>query len=206
MLEIGLTGGIASGKSTVGELFQKHGISVIDADVVSREVVKPGSPALTEIASAFGSDVLTSTGELDRRHLRDLIFSDESKRQQLEGILHPAIRQRMQATIEACRARQEPYCISMIPLLLETGQHQQKDRVLVVDVGEETQIQRVMTRDNCDRAHAVSILATQATRKARLEIADDVIENNDTPAALAAQVDRLHNIYLQMAANCLDKA
>lgn len=206
MLEIGLTGGIASGKSTVGDLFANHGITVIDADAVAREVVEPGSPALAEIAAEFGGDVLSADGELDRRRLRELVFADEARRKRLEGILHPAIRQRMRATVEACRARQAPYCISMIPLLLETGQHRQMDRVLVVDVDEETQIRRVMARDDCDREHAAAILATQASRAARLGIADDVIENNGTSAALADQVDRLHDLYLQMAADGRGKA
>jgi dephospho-CoA kinase len=199
MLHIGLTGGIASGKSTVAERFAQQGVTVIDADQVARDVVEPGQPALNAIVERFGTQVLTATGELDRRQLREQVFADTGARKLLEAILHPAIRERMRDAVQACADRGDTYCISMIPLLVETGQSGHMDRVLVVDVDEQVQLERVMHRDDCDASQAAAILASQATREQRLSIADDVIDNRGNLDDLIAQVDRLHQQYLALS-------
>lgn len=197
-LRIGLTGGIASGKSTVAELFAALGVPVIDTDVLAREVVEPGAPGLAEVVTAFGPDILDANGRLDRRRLRDLVFRDEAARQRLEAILHPAIRRAVEERSAAARG---PYQIHVIPLLSEKGLEDTVDRVLVVDCRRELQIDRLMARDAMDRTAAERILDAQASRDQRLRIADDVIENIGDPADLAPVVERLHREYLQLAAS-----
>ena len=193
---VGLTGGIASGKSTVAEHFAVLGVPVIDADAVAREVVTPGEPALAQLVAAFGEDIVTSEGELDRARLREAAFSDDGHRRQLEAILHPAIGERMQQRINEADS---PYVIQMVPLLVETGGHQLVDRVLVVDAPESTQIERVTARDNVPAEQAEAILRAQADRDHRLAHADDVIVNDGDPEHLAAWVTELHQAYLEMA-------
>jgi dephospho-CoA kinase len=195
-LRIGLTGGIASGKSTVTQRFAELGVPVIDADVASRRVVEPGTPGLARVVERFGADVLAD-GRLDRRALRNLIFKDSSLRQALDAILHPLIRAEMER--EAAQA-QAPYVVMAIPLLVEGGSSAKRvDRVLVVDADETLQIQRLQARDGSSEQQARAILASQASRAARLAAADDVLLNTGTVAELRQAVDRLHEQYLQLA-------
>ena len=192
---VGLTGGIASGKSTVAEGFAARGVPVIDADQIARDVVKPGEPALDRVVEAFGADLLDGEGRLRRDRLREKVFADEALRRRLESILHPAIRAEMQRRIEAAEG---PYVIVMIPLLVEGGRLETVDRVLVVDVPEAVQVERVMARDGVPREQAESILAAQASREERLRHATDVIRNTAGVGALDGLVERLHQAYLEM--------
>ena len=196
-LRIGLTGGIASGKSTVTQRFAELGVPVIDADVASRIVVEPGTAGLAQVVARFGAGVLHADGQLDRRALRDLIFKDASLRQALDAILHPLIRAEMER--EAAQAK-APYVVMAIPLLVEGGNAGKRvDRVLVVDADETLQIQRLQARDGGSQEQARAILSSQASRAARLGQADDVILNSGTVAELRQAVDRLHEKYLQLA-------
>jgi dephospho-CoA kinase len=196
-LRIGLTGGIASGKSTVTQRFAELGVPVIDADVASRSVVEPGKPGLAQVVKRFGIGVIDAGGHLDRRALRGLIFNDSSSRQALDAILHPLIRAEMER--EAAEV-QGPYVVMAIPLLVEGGNAgKQVDRVLVVDADEALQIQRVQARDGSSAEQARAILGSQASRAARLGLADDVLLNTGTVAELRQAVDRLHEQYLQLA-------
>ena len=194
-LRIGLTGGIASGKSTVTQRFVELGVPVIDADVVSRAVVEPGTPGLAQVVGRFGPQVLDVNGRLDRKALRAVIFNNAASRQALDAILHPLIRAQMEQQVAAA---QGPYVVMAIPLLIEGGNARQRvDRVLVIDADETLQIQRVQARDGCSPEQARAILASQASREARLAAADDVISNTGTVADLRQAVDRLHEQYLQ---------
>ena len=196
-LRIGLTGGIASGKSTVTQRFAELGVPVIDADLAARKVVEPGQPGLAQVVRRFGAGVLDANGRLDRRALRTLIFSDSSLREALDAILHPLIRADMER--EAARAK-APYVIMAVPLLVEGGTAGQRvDRVLVVDADETLQIQRLQARDGSSEDQARAILASQASRATRLSEADDVLLNTRTVAELRQAVDQLHEQYLQLA-------
>jgi dephospho-CoA kinase len=196
-LVVGLTGGIASGKSTVAERFAQLGVPVIDADIVAREVAGPGKPGLAAIVAKFGSKVLNSAGELDRAVLRERIFKNPEERRVLEQILHPLIRDAMNAQAAAIAA---PYLIMAIPLLVEGGAaHERAHRVLVVDVPEALQIERLLVRDGATQEQARAILASQAQRADRLAVADDVVSNTGTVADLRRAVDQLHTQYLQRA-------
>ena len=195
-LRVALTGGIASGKTAVANAFAARGVPVIDTDLLAREVVRPGTAALAAVAAAFGEGVLLPNGELDRRSLRDVIFADPERRRALEAILHPAIRAVLEARLATIEA---PYTIIAIPLLAETGGRERFDRVLVVDVAPELQKSRLMSRDGDSAQQAEAILAAQASRPARLSIADDLIENAGTLAELDAAVERLHGRYLAFA-------
>ncbi len=195
MLRIGLTGGIGSGKSTVAGLFAARGVPVIDADDIARRLTRPGEPAVDEIAAAFGAD-LVRDGVLDRRRLAARVFRDSADRQRLESILHPRIRTAMQQ--EAGRLN-NPYCLLVIPLLIETGQRNLVDRVLVVDVDERTQIDRIRRRDARGDAEIHAILAAQVSRARRLQEADETVTNDGDVAALAPQVEALHRKYLELA-------
>ena len=196
-LVIGLTGGIASGKSTVGDLFRSLGVSVIDADEAAREVVAPGTPCLTAIRAAFGEAILDADGRLDRARLRERVFADPQARRRLEQIVHPAVRKWM----DQAEARAPgPYVIRMVPLLVETGQHASVDRVLVVDCDPAIQRARAMSRDNASAASIDAIIAAQASRAQRLAVADDVIVNNADRAQLRQEVQALHERYLEFAA------
>lgn len=189
---IALTGGIASGKSTVAAAFERRGITVIDSDQLAREVVAPGTPGFTAVTARFGADVIAADGSLDRRALRAIVFTDPAARRDLEAITHPRIRAAM---AERAAASGGPYQIFMIPLLAEGGRAAEFDRVLVVDCPEDLQLQRVMARDQTDAASARAILAAQASRAARLAIADDVIVNDGDRSALETQVETLHRRY-----------
>jgi len=198
MYRVGLTGGIASGKTTVANLFAALGIPVIDTDVIARQVVEPGESALAAVVHAFGQQVLGADGRLDRPRMREQIFGDAQARQQLEAILHPAIRAEME---RQSRAAGGPYQVLVIPLLVEGGRREHLDRVLVVDVPETTQIERLVRRDGVPREQAEAALRSQASREARLAFADDVIENTADLVALESRVVRLHEEYLHFAAH-----
>lgn len=196
-LRIGLTGGIASGKTAVAHAFERRGVPVIDTDQLARDVVEPGRPALAAVVAAFGADVLDADGRLDRRRLRARVFADAAERRRLEGILHPAIRAELAARVAAVTA---PYVVIGIPLLVENGLQRTVDRVLVVDVPRETQLERLLARDAETPEGAQAILAAQATREARLAVAHDVLTNTGTLAMLDAAVAELHSRYLELAA------
>jgi dephospho-CoA kinase len=195
-LRIGLTGGIASGKSTVGRRFMDLGIPVIDADEAARTVVALGTPGLAEVIQRFGDGVVAENGELDRRALRELIFGDPRLRRDLEAILHPLIRADMELSVERADG---PYVVMAIPLLVEGNSRGRVDRILVVDADEAAQLQRVMARDGSSIEEARAILASQATRATRLAAADDVLLNDGTVTDLRHAVDALHARYLRLA-------
>ena len=197
-LRVALTGGIASGKSTVADLFAARGVPVIDTDVIAREVVEPGTPALAAVVEAFGPEVLGADGRLDRRRMRERIFGDASARRRLEGILHPAIRAEMARRSLAAGG---PYQVLVIPLLAEGGRRDHVDRVLLVDVPEEMQVERLMLRDGVSREQAAASLGAQAGRAARLAIADDVILNTGRADDLDHEVTALDGKYRKLAAS-----
>ena len=195
-LIVGLTGGIASGKSLVADLFAKRGVTVVDTDIVAREVVEPGSPALEEIRASFGDAVIAADGTLDRAAMREIVFNDDQMRRQLESILHPRIRE---ASFRQVAESSGPYVIVVVPLLYESPMKDGVDRILVVDCSEETQIERLMARDDETREQACRILATQASRDERLSIADDVLQNDGDIESVRDAVDALHERYLERA-------
>lgn len=194
---IAITGGIAAGKSTVASAFVAVGAMLIDADTVARELVEPGQPALVEIAEAFGPGALDATGALDRRAMRERIFTDAHAKETLESILHPRVRVELRARAQACT---EPYCLLAIPLLVESVHaYDWVDRVIVVDVSAATQLARLMQRDSTTPDEARRALAAQASREQRLSLADDVIDNSFALADLRAPVQRLHQLYGHLA-------
>lgn len=198
MFVVGLTGGIGSGKSSVAALFAERGITVVDADAISHQLTAPGGGAIDAIRAEFGDSMIAADGALDRARMRELVFQDPGAKRRLERILHPLIRE--EATRQITEAR-SPYVIHMIPLLVEGGNARERfDRVLVVDCPEETQIARVAARNAMPRAQIEAIMATQATRQQRLAEAHDIVDNTGTPDELVPQVERLHRLYLQLAA------
>ncbi|MGH8037945.1 MAG: dephospho-CoA kinase [Stenotrophomonas sp.] len=196
---IGLTGGVAAGKSEVSRRFEALGITVADADLAARAVVAPGSEGLARIVAHFGSEILLADGQLDRAALRERIFASAQERQALEAITHPAIRQLLRQT---CEQAPGPYAVAAIPLLAEAGGRQQYpwlDRILVVDVPVEVQHARLMQRDGIDAQLADRMIAAQASREARLALADDVVRNDGHPDHLQAEVERLDQAYRALA-------
>lgn len=193
---VALTGGIASGKSTVADRFASLGVPILDADLVARELVEPPSAALEAIVDRFGAQVLQPDGRLDRRGLRERIFADPAERLALEAILHPAIRRTLR---DRAMALPHAYGLVAIPLLGESSGYDWIDRVLVVDAPRAVQLERLLRRDGLSPELAESMLDAQASRERRLALADDVIENGGTPAQLDAQVRRLHARYLELA-------
>ena len=191
-----LTGGIASGKSTVSDLFAELGVPVVDTDLIARELVQPGEPALNAVVDAFGRECLDARGALDRGRMRSIVFADPEARRHLESILHPLIGAEVRRRLSALDAA---YCIVVIPLYAESSAYGWIDRVLVVDVDETTQIARVMQRDGISRDLAQAMLTSQAGRQERLALADDVISNEGSIEALSAQVRELHKRYLGLA-------
>ena len=196
MLVIGLTGGIGSGKSEVSRRFEALGVPVVDTDLVSRELVSAGNPALAEIATRLGSEFITPEGQLRRRRLREAIFRDEALKNRLEDILHPRIRDRVAAMLAGLKA---PYAIVVIPLLLEGRYPIAVDRILVVDAPEELQLARIQARDDVDADAARRVIAGQASREARRAVAEDLILNDGDIHALDARVRKLHREYLALA-------
>jgi dephospho-CoA kinase len=196
VLRVGLTGGIASGKSTAAKFFGALGVPILDSDQVAREVVEPGQPPLERLVERFGRGILTPDGHLDRPALRDIVFSDPRARADLENLTHPAIGAALEARSAAAGG---PYQILVIPLLVEKNLGSHVDRVLVVDCDEELQIRRLLARDGSTRAQAQAILDAQVSRSARLKAADDVITNDADMSAVQAQVAALHARYLEFA-------
>ena len=192
-LVVGLTGGIGSGKTAVADLFSALDVPVIDADELARQVVTPGQPAFDEIVREFGMGVLTGTGELDRRAMREHVFADSDRRARLEAIVHPRVYAEIERQLGALNTA---YAIVVVPLLIETGGTELVDRVLVVDAPKELQIERVSRRDGTTPAAVEQILAAQLDREARLAAADDVIENDSSEASLGEKVSTLHQRYL----------
>lgn len=186
---VGITGGIGSGKSAVTQRLEAHGVPVVDADIVAREVVEPGRPALAAIAQHFGPDVLLGDGALDRAALRKLVFENPAERAWLESVTHPAIRTEITLQLQQARA---PYVVLSSPLLLEVGQNDFTDYVVVVDVPEELQVARTSARDNNDPDLVRKIMAAQLTREDRIARGDEVIDNQGSLAELHEQVDALH--------------
>jgi dephospho-CoA kinase len=194
---VAVTGGIGAGKSTVCAAFAGHGVPVIDADELARAAVARGQPALAEIAARFGPGVLQNDGSLDRAALRRIVFADAAARRRLEAIVHPRVRA---ATVRAVARCPAPYLLLAIPLLLETGACRNLvDRILVVDCAPETQIRRVMQRDHLTRGEVEAIMRSQVSREQRLAAADDVVDNNGPPEAIAGPVAELHRRYLGLA-------
>ena len=196
MLRIGLTGGLASGKSTVAALFAAKGVPVIDTDLIARDVVRVGTPAHAAVANAFGKSILDPTGAVDRARLREHVFADPHARRQLESILHPHIRAETEDRLARLIA---PYCVVVVPLLIETDFDELVDRILVIDAEEALQIERAMRRSGLTSEAVRAILAAQTDRATRRARADDIIENNGDAAGLAPQVDALHQRYLALS-------
>ena len=196
MFTVALTGGVASGKSTVERLFASRGIEIIDADHVAREVVAAGTAGLADIVEIFGTDVLSADGSLDRRAMRERVFADERARRQLEAIIHPRVREVLRQRASEVHSA---YGMLVIPLLVESGDYAWVNRVLVVDVPREVQRERLLKRDGISRELAEAMLDAQASREQRLGVADDVIDNSADLESLDDAVERLHRRYLQLA-------
>jgi dephospho-CoA kinase len=194
-LVIGLTGGIGSGKSTVANGFSSLGVPVIDTDQLARELVEPGQPALDEITATFGPEATTADGRLDRNYMRQLIFTDPARKSQLETILHPKIRHRIRALLADITA---PYCIVVIPLLLESRQSDLVERILVVDCPEKEQLARVAARDSLSDNAIQAIIDSQADRNTRLAAADDIIVNDRGISELTGNILKLHKRYMDI--------
>jgi dephospho-CoA kinase len=196
---VGLTGGIGSGKTTIANLFAEHNITIVDADIVARDVVEVGSPALAKIAQHFGADFIQHDGQLDRALLRKQIFSNDTDKLWLNNLLHPIIREQL---IEKMKAAQSIYCILVAPLLIENNLTTLVNRVLVIDVSESTQINRTTKRDNNSVEQVQAIIASQASRIIKQNHADDLLSNdNNSLASLKNTVGKLHQHYLNLAAN-----
>ena len=193
---VGLTGGIASGKSTIASFFEDLGVPVVDTDIVAREVVQPGMPALDEIRSKFGDDVFAADGALDRRALRNRVFADDNERRRLEAILHPRIREESFRQVESADG---PYVIVVVPLLYESPMKAEMDRIVVVDCTVETQLSRLLMRDKESEEQGRRIIATQASREERLSIADDIVNNDGDLDDGRDAVAKLHEKYLALA-------
>lgn len=197
MLVIGLTGGIGSGKTAASDHFSHLGIEIVDADIASRVVVEPGKPALTQIAEHFGEAILLADQTLNRAALREKIFANPDDKKWLEALLHPLIAEEITRGLAAATS---PYVIFVSPLLIESDQKSFCNRLLVIDVPEQLQLERTTKRDNNDEAQVKRIIASQASRQQRLDLADDVIDNTNGLDELLAKVENMHQQYLQLAA------
>lgn len=197
MLRVGLTGGIASGKSLVGHMLSAFGAHLLDTDRVAREVVEPGQSTLEAVVAAFGDSILQADGRLDRRALREMVFADADKRRNLEALLHPAIRARTLALMRTAAQGTHPYLVVMVPLLVETGFAAHVDRVLLVECPRELQVQRLMARDGMTVSEAEAMIDAQADPARRRAAADDIIDNAGAIAWTRAQTWRMHLKYLR---------
>ena len=197
MRKVGLTGGIGSGKTTVSDLFSRRDIPIIDADIIAHQLTQRGNPTLELIRQQFGDSIFFSSGDLDRRKLREQVFDFPDRLRQLEGILHPRIRQEIRQQISALENTNKPYCIVAIPLILETGMLDLVDELIVVDIPEELQLERAQHRDNAGKAQIQKIIDQQATRSTRIDAADYVIDNSKSPAATYEQVKSIDKILRQ---------
>ncbi|GAA3912107.1 dephospho-CoA kinase [Gibbsiella dentisursi] len=195
---VALTGGIGSGKTTVANAFARFGATIVDADVIARQIVEPGTPALAAIAAHFGNEILQADGSLDRARLRQLIFNHPAEKAWLNQHLHPLIHQETQRQLALVS---NPYALWVVPLLVENDLHTRADRVLVVDADRETQLARTMARDGSSREQALNILSAQASRHQRLAVADDVIDNSGNLRDIEPAVALLHQRYLELAAS-----
>lgn len=198
ILKIGLTGGIGSGKSTVCEYFNKLGVPVIDADKIAYELVQPDKPAYIKIIELLGKQYIKDDGKLDRKKIRDYVFSDTGIKKQLEEIIHPLVFEEIEKNIALL---DYPYCIICIPLLVETNSQNTVDRILVVDIPEEIQLDRASTRDDTEKSEIIKIINSQEKRSKRLEVADEIIKNDGNKEKLREQVADLHKIYMKLAQN-----
>ncbi|MEP7702621.1 dephospho-CoA kinase [Paraglaciecola sp. 25GB23A] len=194
---VGVSGGIGSGKTTVTDLFARLGVDIIDADVIARDVVAPGTVGLSQIVAKLGKEILDEKGQLNRSLLRQRVFAEPELKAWLNQLLHPLIRQQMQQQTQAATS---PYCILSVPLLVENSLAKSVDRVLIVDVSEATQLQRTVQRDNSNVEQISAIMRAQASREQRLAIADDVIQNEGGPKDLVDKVAELHQLYGKLAA------
>ncbi len=198
-LVVGLTGGIGSGKSAAADAFEKLGATVVDTDAISHELTGPGGAAIAEIRRQFGSAFIDASGAMDRKRMRDLVFSDPEEKQRLEALLHPMIRAESARRIAAAKG---PYAVHVVPLLIESPDHRARvGRVLVVDCPEDLQISRVRQRSGLPEEEIRRIIATQIQRDKRLASADDVIDNSGPISAMQQQVHKLHETYLKLAAS-----
>ena len=203
MLVIALTGGIGSGKTTASDIFKAKQIPVIDTDVIAREIIEQGCPAYTEVITTFGKDILDKNKNINREKLRHIVFNNASKRKQLENILHPIIWKNVQQQVTSLKQSTEvpAYCIVVVPLLFENNTTKITfDRVLLVDISEELQVNRTSKRDNINKELAEKIISTQVSRKTRLEAADDVIENVGDIKLLEKEIEKIHQKYLGLSA------
>jgi len=199
MLKIGLTGGIGAGKTVVSDYFQHLGVAVLDTDIIAREVVQPGSEVLQQLAQCFGNDILNPAGALQRERLRAKVFSDPTKKQTMEDIIHPAIRQRLLQQLETlASAATSPYCIIVIPLLLEKNWQALVDRVLLVLAPEQEKIKRIKARQEISHDEIQQIMLAQASDDQRRAIADDILDNDGNIEQLHRQIDTLHQRYLRL--------
>jgi len=200
MLKVGLTGGIGSGKTAVSDYFQTLGIPVLDTDIIARQVVQAGSETLLLIRQQFGAEMISEKGELIREKLRAAVFADAEKRRQLENIVHPAIRQQLQQQLSQLAASANaPYCVIVIPLLLEKDWQSMVDRILVVSAAATLRSQRIKARQAITQQEIEQIMDSQSSDEERLKIADDIVENNGTLVALHHNIDHLHQQYLLLA-------
>ncbi len=195
---VGLTGGIGSGKTTVANMFAHYNIALIDADIIARKVVKPKTPALQKIIEYFGQQFLLADGNLDRAKLREKVFNDHEAKKWLNNLLHPLIRT---ALLEELSTAKSPYCLLIAPLLIENKLTRYVDRILVIDVDEETQLSRAMQRDKNSQTLIKSIMQSQLPRQDRLAVADDIIDNTKTLENVHEQVAQLHQFYLKLASS-----
>ena len=196
MLKVGLTGGIGSGKSTAAQRFEELGVPIVDADIIARNVVEPGKPALEEVITAFGAKVVNSDGELDRTELRKIVFENEEHKALLESILHPRIYDEILQQLGQLSA---PYCIVVIPLLAESKRIYPLDRVLVIDLPHALQLERTSARDQQSEEKIDKIIQSQSSREQRLSLADDIVENSGTVDSLCERIDLLHQKYTDLA-------
>jgi dephospho-CoA kinase len=194
---VALTGGVASGKTSVSDRLAAQGVPVVDTDLIARQVVAPGSPGLDRVVEAFGPDILDASGDLDRRALRERIFARPELRERLEAILHPLIE--TEARRQVASHHETDYVVLVVPLLVESGLFTDADRVVVVDVPEAVQIDRLLERDNVDRGQAESMLAAQASRSDRLAAATDVLDNSGSIEDLMQATDRLHGKLIRLS-------
>ena len=199
MLIVALTGGIASGKTTVSNAFSELGVPIVDADIVARIVVSPGSNSLNQLKALFGSEIIQENGELDRAALKHIIFSDDVKKKQVEGILHPAIAAYSQKMIKQYEAENHAYCLHVIPLLIETKQAERFKHILLVDTPVETQLTRLLQRDNLSEAEAWRIINSQASREQRQSVATEIILNDGNIKRLQSDVLSLHKKFQDLS-------
>ena len=193
---VGLTGGIGSGKSAAANFFQNEGITVIDADDLSREVIEEGTPGFASIVEYFGSKIIDSDGSINREHLRKEVFDDDKKKKLLESIIHPLVRELMVKKIAASKS---PYSIVMVPLIFETNSMSNYNRILVIDCDPKIQLERAMLRDNNSKAQIEKIMDTQCSREERISIANDIIPNNDSLENLKIRSIAMHKFYLGLS-------